>query len=186
MNPTKSDLRRKLKQARLALSPAERQTKSTAIVGHLWQAVDWSQVATLHCYEPIERLGEVDLTDFITALQTGFPKIRLFTSIQKGDDWQIASITNSKPAPDINFDVIIVPMLGFDKSLHRLGYGGGYYDKFLIAQPQAQKIGVCFEQGRLDQLPTEPYDIPLDLIISEMAMYRVNRSLMPFVYHIPP
>ena len=64
-------------------------------------------------------------------------------------------------------------MLGFNsKALHRIGYGGGYYDKFLATQPQAQKIGVCFEQGKLAQIPAELHDIPLDVIITENHIYR--------------
>jgi len=62
-------------------------------------------------------------------------------------------------------------MLGFDKTLNRIGYGGGYYDKFLANQPDAQKIGVCFEQGKVEHIPAEPHDIPLDIIITEEKVY---------------
>jgi 5,10-methenyltetrahydrofolate synthetase len=167
MGLTKIELRRALKRGRLTLPPAERQAKSTAIVGCLWQAVDWSEVTTVHCFEPIERLGEIDMTDFVAALQAEHPNIQLFTSRQVKNDWQIVSIRDAEPTVAPQFDVIIVPMLGFDANLNRLGYGGGYYDRFLAGQPQARKIGVCFELGKLDQLPAEPHDIPLDMIITE-------------------
>ena len=65
-------------------------------------------------------------------------------------------------------------MLGFDpKTLHRIGYGGGYYDQFLATQPQAQKIGVCFDHGKTENIPTEPHDIPLDVIVTEENIYTV-------------
>ena len=167
----KSELRRQLKHARLSLSPEARQAKSTAIMGHLWQAIDWSAVQKLHCYEPIERLGEVDISDFVTALQDEYPNLQLFTSRQINGEWQIVALPGGKVTSQHLFDVIIVPMLGFDAALHRVGYGGGYYDRFLAAQTQAQKIGVCFEQGRLDHIPTEPHDIALDRVISEIKIY---------------
>lgn len=171
MNFAKTELRRALKKARLALSPQERQAKSAAISARLWQALDWTTVANLHCYEPIEHLGEVDITDFITALQTDYPKIQLSSSKQIGNDWKVVSITDGQSTSDTKFDVIIVPMLGFDKSLHRIGYGGGYYDKLLATQPDAKKIGVCFEQGKLNHLSIEPHDIPLDSILTEARVY---------------
>lgn len=71
--------------------------------------------------------------------------------------------------PPAEFDLILVPMLGFDDQLQRIGYGGGYYDKFLATQPHASKIGVCFELGRLDQpIPAEPHDIPLERVVTEL------------------
>jgi 5-formyltetrahydrofolate cyclo-ligase len=200
MNPTKTGLRRQLRQARLALSPEERQAKSTAISSRLWQAVDWSTVQSLHCYEPIERLGEVDISDFIEALHDEYPVVQLFTSRQSNSQtdkaWRIVSLTDGKPflsrprlpEPQLRgvsgprlrdqsespflpqFDIILVPMLGFDpKTLHRIGYGGGYYDRFLATQSRVQKIGLCFDMGKLDLLSVEPHDIPLDVIITESA-----------------
>lgn len=175
MSLTKAELRRELKRARLILTPAERAAKSTAINGRLWEALDWSGAGRVHCYEPIERLGEVDITDFITALQTEHPKLQLFTSRQINGAWHIVSLKDEQPVVPNQLDVIIVPMLGFDPvSLHRIGYGGGYYDRFLVAQPQARTIGVCFNLGLLPDVPTEPHDVPLDIIVTESMTHKIN------------
>jgi 5-formyltetrahydrofolate cyclo-ligase len=164
MITSKSELRTKLKQARVALTPKEHQTASAAIAGRLKQAIDWSNVTTLHCYEPLPSLNEVDISGFISTLRADYPNLKIYTPKQVNNTWQI---------PNLKFDVIIVPMLGFDpKTLHRTGYGGGYYDKFLATQPQAKKIGVCFEQGKLVQLPVEPHDIPVDIIITDQETYK--------------
>ena len=159
MTPSKAELRTKLKQTRAALTPEEHQTASAAIADRLKQAIDWSNVTTLHCYEPIPSLNEVDISSFITTLRAEYVNIKIYAPKQAGNTWQI---------PDLNFDAIIVPMLGFDpKTLHRIGYGGGYYDKFLATQPQAQKIGVCFAQGKVKDLPSEPHDVALDWVITD-------------------
>lgn len=173
MHPTKADLRRELKRARLALSPEERQAKTTAIISRLWQVLEWFAVKAVHCFEPIERLGEVDISDFVTALQAEYSAIQLFTSRQIDGNWTVVSLADGKPASKSQLDVIIVPMLGFDDKLQRIGYGGGYYDRFLATQPEARKIGVCFDLGHLDQIPVEPHDVSLDFILTESTLYEV-------------
>lgn len=153
-----------MKAERLRLSKAERWDKSRAILKQLHEAVNWSKVQSVHCFEPIHELGEVDLSGFID-------HDKLFTSRLDDGQWKTVAFKRSRLVPD-HFDVIIVPMLGFDKKLHRLGYGAGYYDKFLLAQPKAKKIGVCFEVGKVTKLPSEPHDIALDMIITEDKVYR--------------
>ncbi len=160
-----------LRDGRLAMPDAERAHKSLAIAGNLPATVDWSEVASLHCFQPLKALKEVDITPFIDRLQSEFPKIKLFTSRKIDGSWQIVAMDGERAGQQA-FDAIIVPMLGFDRRLHRLGYGGGYYDRLLAAQPRAKKIGVCFEQGKVANIPVEPHDIPLDIIATEQKIYR--------------
>ena len=165
-------MRESLQKIRLAMGAADRRSKSTSIASTLLQEVYWPKVRRVHCFEPIMRLGEVDLVDFVTALQTDKADVEVYTSRKSGDGWQIVDTADDLPVKSIpNFDIIIVPMLGFDDKLHRVGYGGGYYDKFLAGQPQAQKIGVCYEAGKVAQIPAESQDIPLDVIVTEERVY---------------
>jgi 5-formyltetrahydrofolate cyclo-ligase len=167
MSETKSEMRARLKRARLELTDAEWTINSRAIVENLKQAADWSQVKTLHYFEPLRQPMEPDINEFITYLEDNYPGLKLFTPRLIDKKWQlVAAKGGQEPA---EFDAVIVPMLGFDGQLNRIGYGGGYYDKFLATQARAKKIGVCFELGRVDQLPTEPHDIPLDLIVTEKS-----------------
>jgi 5-formyltetrahydrofolate cyclo-ligase len=66
-------------------------------------------------------------------------------------------------------DLVLVPGLAFDYRGHRLGYGKGYYDRFL-KQTEAFKIGLAFEDHVLSELPIEPHDVPLNLIITESQL----------------
>jgi 5,10-methenyltetrahydrofolate synthetase len=171
MRSTKPELRRQLRQTRLSLSDGERVLKSREIVERLKQLMDWSAAKTLHYFEPIHGLLEVDISDFITSLEDKYPDLKMSTPRLIGGTWELVSVRGN-PAPDL-FDVVIVPMLGFDpESLHRIGYGGGYYDKFLATQTQAKKIGVCFESGKTTSLPAEPHDVPMDTILTETACYK--------------
>jgi 5-formyltetrahydrofolate cyclo-ligase len=167
MQPAKDQLREKLQEARMALSAEERRHKSNAIAASLLQEVYWSKVAAVHCFEPIMHLGEVDLVDFVTALQTDKADVQVYTSRKIDGEWRVVSTATDEPVEPPEFDVIIVPMLGFDEQLHRVGYGGGYYDKFLAGQPKAKKIGVCYEVCKTEQIPAEPHDIRLDMVVTE-------------------
>ena len=62
-------------------------------------------------------------------------------------------------------DVIIVPGLAFDHEGGRLGYGGGYYDHFLSANPDALKVGVAYDFQLIDYVPTQCHDVRIDKVI---------------------
>jgi 5,10-methenyltetrahydrofolate synthetase len=69
---------------------------------------------------------------------------------------------------------LLMPPVGFDEQGYRLGYGGGYFDRTLAAlAPQPLKIGVAFELSRMQTIHPQPYDIPLDFLVTETATYRV-------------
>jgi len=68
-------------------------------------------------------------------------------------------------------DVVIVPGIGFDKRGFRLGYGKGYYDKYL-KNFNGVIIGVAFDFQMLEKIPNEAHDIKLDLIITEKEIYK--------------
>ncbi|MFN4132593.1 MAG: 5-formyltetrahydrofolate cyclo-ligase [Caldimicrobium sp.] len=76
---------------------------------------------------------------------------------------------NSQALPE-ELDVILVPGLAFDREKIRLGYGGGYYDRFL-KETKALKIGVAFSFQIVDYLPREPHDIKMDLILTEKGFF---------------
>ncbi|MCS7149839.1 MAG: 5-formyltetrahydrofolate cyclo-ligase [Caldimicrobium sp.] len=69
-------------------------------------------------------------------------------------------------APVDELDLVLVPGLAFDRKRGRLGYGGGFYDRTLVGTT-ALKMGIAFSWQILDELPLEPYDIKMDLILTE-------------------
>ncbi|MEQ7154775.1 5-formyltetrahydrofolate cyclo-ligase [Brevundimonas aurifodinae] len=72
-------------------------------------------------------------------------------------------------AEDIDPDLIITPLLAFDDFGARLGQGGGYYDRTFAARPRATRIGFAFSDQRVDRLTTEPHDIPLHGVLTEVG-----------------
>ncbi len=63
------------------------------------------------------------------------------------------------------YDIIIVPGMAFDSQNYRLGYGGGYYDNFLVNQKEAYKLGIFYPFQRVNNVPLEPHDIALDAVL---------------------
>lgn len=79
-----------------------------------------------------------------------------------------------QPDPDspvVTPDVIIAPMVGFDGALNRIGQGGGHYDRAFAAYPDALRIGLAWSAQRHDRIAIETNDMPLDLVVTEVAMY---------------
>ena len=86
------------------------------------------------------------------------------------DDESISDFLVCAPG---SIDAVIVPMVAFDSDFQRLGYGGGNYDEYLrfvscetLTGTNVEIIGVAFETQRVNQVPTEPHDLPLPCIIS--------------------
>lgn len=64
-------------------------------------------------------------------------------------------------------DMVVVPLVAFDRTDARLGYGGGCYDRYLpILSPACQIVGIAFDEQRVDHVPTDTHDLPLPHIIS--------------------
>ena len=70
-----------------------------------------------------------------------------------------------------NIDLIIVPGVSFDEENNRLGFGMGYYDKYL-SNKDIYKIGICFDKQIVDVLPCELHDVKMDLVITENKVYK--------------
>jgi len=69
--------------------------------------------------------------------------------------------------PVVAPDLIIAPMLAFDRSMHRLGQGGGHYDRTFAQYPQAPRIGLAWSVQEADAIPVESHDMELDMIVTE-------------------
>jgi 5-formyltetrahydrofolate cyclo-ligase len=71
-----------------------------------------------------------------------------------------------------DIDICITPGLGFSMNGGRLGHGPGYYDRWFTAHPVPSKIGLAYECQILDELPVEPHDTVMDVIITEERIIR--------------
>lgn len=128
-----------------------------------------SEVQTEPLVSLCRRQGKVV---FIPDLRLGFSRPR-FIRYDESDrlvkthlgPMELAGVR--KPAPVGALDLIFVPGLGFDRFGHRIGYGGGVYDRIISGSRRAHHMGLFFSFQRVNRLPVNPWDRPLDSAITD-------------------
>lgn len=173
----KKTLRRQMRQRRTQLDPLSKSTYDAWICRQLWKRIEEADMQTVHCYLPMR--AEINIRPLIERLLQA--KIRVVTPkslprrelqhfiLESLDRVEAGVFGTTFPAKGKeytgDYDLIIVPGLAFDERGNRLGYGGGYYDNFLIQHPTALKLGIFYPFQRVEQLPLEAHDCPLDDIL---------------------
>jgi 5-formyltetrahydrofolate cyclo-ligase len=159
----KAKLREKYKQARLMMAPGFVEDDSLTICRRAINEIDWSKIKKVCAYDPIAELKEVDMKPLLKAVEYKYPDIKI----------KVLKQSRRQKVPKTKFDLILVPTLAFDKQKYRLGWGGGFYDRFLAGQPHAIKVGLCFANGFVcGGLPIKPHDVKLDVIITQERVYK--------------
>jgi 5-formyltetrahydrofolate cyclo-ligase len=157
----KADTRRELIARRLSLDSQDVALWGASIVERLIQTLPESLEGVVHVYTSHQGWNEVDTSLVMERLTAMAPAISLVTS----------SHSIAAPQPVGTFQLIIVPILGFDETCSRIGMGAGWYDQFLASQPQALKIGLAFERQKNNIIPVEDHDVKLDMIVTERVVY---------------
>ncbi len=190
----KSTLRQKYKEKRLKVSTEEINNRSKIISEKLFNEFSF-QNKTVHTFLTIERLNEIntlfinqDLFNsnctVVTSITNYTPPISLMHSVidEKSefeiDEYNIPVPIN-KIAVDVNkIDIVLIPLLAFDKLGNRLGYGKGLYDSFLNhCNPSCLKIGLSLFDAHHETIPTESHDIKLDYCITPNKIYKFNNEI---------
>ena len=70
-----------------------------------------------------------------------------------------------EPVADDKTALVLMPGLAFTEDGNRMGYGGGFYDKFLAAEPDHPTVALCYDFQMVDYIPTDDYDIPVDRVL---------------------
>ena len=156
----KKEARKKSKEARKKLSFEEIEEKSLAIANQLVKMDIWDKTY-YHLFLPIEEQKEVNSECILNILQAKDKEIVIsksdFTTTSmihflltdntkiKKNEYNIPEPINGLPVPTEMIDVVFVPLLAYDKQGNRVGYGKGFYDKFLSeCKPNVIKIGLSF------------------------------------------
>ncbi len=176
----KAALRLRASAARAAILNSTRSDAANAVADHFFKTVDLKPSDIVAGYWRIK--DEMDCQPILIRLMDSFQPVCL--PVVLGDDqplelrlWEqgtplyeagFGTLAPSELAPQVEPDVIVMPLLGFDKRGTRLGYGGGYYDRTLDKlKKRPRLIGIAFAAQELDIIPREAHDIPLDVIVTE-------------------
>lgn len=173
----KEALRKVSKEQRSKLSSLELANRSSYVVEKLLPFI--TKYEKIGIYLPMK--GEVDVTALLAMDRSFFAPVvkddeqMEFYHLASREDVQLGMFGILQPSskdwisPEA-LEVIIVPLVAFDETLHRLGQGRGYYDRYL-KKTKAIKIGVGFEIQRFPEVPNKPFDVRLDYIVSEAKLY---------------
>lgn len=186
-------MRRRLRELRRSMRPAERAAAERAIRGALEQLGVFRRGRHVALYLPMR--GEVDVRPcFEVARRRGarvyVPRIAsrrrrqmLFAPWREGAGRRTNAFGIVEPGsaagarPVIGLDVVVLPLVGFDADGNRLGMGAGYYDRALrrrlerrAAWRRPRLIGVAYACQQLPAIPASPWDVPLDLVVTERGV----------------
>ncbi|EAY29345.1 5-formyltetrahydrofolate cyclo-ligase [Microscilla marina] len=187
---TKTELRKYYLNQRKKLAPQEVNTQSTAIQLKLIELLKDKPPAYLHVFLPILKNNEIDTWQVIQHIWYNMPQTQVVTSVTdfkrkvmlnyllKPDtvlienSWGITEPQGGTPVADALIDWVIVPLLCFDQHGYRVGYGGGFYDRFLArCTPKTKKTGVSLFSPVALISDTDQYDIPLSHCITPTETY---------------
>lgn len=180
MNP-KAVIRQQMRAWRAAQDPDRLRAWSGQVCLHLRSDQRFARARTIHSFWPMVERGEVDIRPVLRSIQDGgrtlwlpivhernllHARFQSEASLRTAPFGQLEPV--GEPSASVDPDLILVPALAVDHAGHRVGYGGGYYDRFLSAST-ALRVGVVFSAQIRRDLPTDPHDIPLHAIVSELG-----------------
>lgn len=173
----KTELRRQIREKKRSMTETEIVEKSKRL-GDLFAASELYQNArTIYFYLPYNQ--EVRTVPMLErALQEGkkvaVPKVYGDTMkfiylenlnyIAEGYAG-IPEPINDEPVAEDKTALVLMPGLAFDREGHRIGYGGGFYDRFLAEEPNHPTLALCYDFQIFNKLETEAFDIPVDCVL---------------------
>lgn len=173
----KKALRKMIRDKKRAMTPEQITIASKQLEKLFLQTEEYANADTLYAYLPYNQ--EVRTEGIIQkALADGksvaVPKVygeeMRFILISDLNSLELSTMGIPEPVADepIATDstaLILMPGLAFDRQGHRIGYGGGFYDKYLAREPDHPTVALCYDFQILQQLETDVYDIPVDKVI---------------------
>ena len=174
---TKKELRRMIREKKRAMTPEEIESRSERLGQLLSESELYRSAKTIYGYLPYNQ--EVRTTPMLRrALEEGkkvavpkcygdemrFIYLEDLSNVEKGYAGIPEPIEDGPVAED-KTALVLMPGMAFDPQGHRIGYGGGFYDKFLAKEPDHPTLALCYEFQLLEHLETEEYDIPVDLVL---------------------
>ena len=181
----KKKIRREMRQLRDSLNMRDIVSKSADIQERLWQLIEEQKSGAIMFYvafgseartqDCIARTIESGRTAIVPICVDGEGR-QLLPSRLLDPQSELAAgsfgILEPKPEfrrpfPPEKIDLVVIPGLAFDQNGYRVGYGGGYYDRFLARCPQALSVGLAYEMQILECVFPEEWDVPIHRIITE-------------------
>lgn len=173
----KKQLRKQIRELKKAMTLAQIEEKSKQLKEQFCACEQYRTAKTVYGYMPYNQ--EVRTVPILEqALLDGKPvavpkvygdEMRFiylsdFSAVENSD-MGIPEPIADNPVADDPTALVLMPGIAFDPMGHRIGYGGGFYDKFLALEPEHPTVALCYDFQMLPKLETEEFDIPVDLVL---------------------
>lgn len=183
----KTELRRRYLEARRAMAAEEAAAKSEKVVARLWEIPEFCNARIILSYVS-SKDNEVETQPLIESLLAQGKTVLVpiaersgrlsWSQIHSLDELAPSRLKIMEPAPEYRRDrdpadgaVVLVPGIVSSPECTRIGYGWGYFDRFL-AQFQGLKIGLAYDLQIVPRFSPSPRDVPLDIVLTESTVYR--------------
>ena len=176
----KKALRREIGAKKRALSAAEIEARSAILADKLYATGQYRQARSLYAYlsfnqevrtDPIIQRAWADGKRVAVPKVVGdemvFIWIDSFDNLAPQGAFNITEPIENGPVASDETALILMPGLAFDPQGHRVGYGGGFYDRYLAAQPHHPTVALCYDFQLYDHLDVDDFDVPVDVVITD-------------------
>lgn len=173
----KKTLRKQIREQKRAMTPEQITTASEKLVQMFLETALYRQAKTIYGYLPYnQEVRTVPILEQALAdgKRVAVPKVcgdemkfiymTDLTQVEEGYAGIPEPIADG-PVGDDPTALVLMPGMAFTKEGHRMGYGGGFYDKFLAEEPNHPTIALCYDFQIFESLPTEEFDVPVDCVL---------------------
>lgn len=179
----KKQIRASVREQKKKLFLAEINERTGKILRNLYEMKEYQDAGRIYAY--VNYNQEVNTSMLIKeALSSGkevlvprvmneemeFYRITSIKDLESGS-YGILEPKEYAPADEIHSGFMILPGLAFDKNHHRIGYGGGFYDRYLEKYPIFYKVALCYDFQIFEEIESEEQDIPVDCVIYENGFF---------------
>lgn len=175
----KGALRRAIGEKKRAMTEGEIESRSRVLAEKLFETEQYRRAEAIFIYlafnqevrtrSIIERAwaeGKRVAVPKIVGGEMRFIRFASFDELGAGY-FGIPESRQDGPACEDGAALVIVPGLAFDRRGHRLGYGGGYYDRYLAGHPGHPTLALCYDFQLVEEIEAEEYDVPVDVVIAD-------------------
>ena len=188
---TKTELRKAYLEKRRGMDPDEVESCSRVIADRIFAEFDFAKLNVVHCYISIAKFNEIDTGFIFERIWRDFPHVR--TAVPRVDNasgelehflfdrdtnmvknaWGIREPAGSERVEPKEIDLVLVPLLCYDERGYRVGYGKGYYDRFLReCRPDCRTAGLSFFPPEIEIKDIHDGDVPLEMFIMPNGIYK--------------
>jgi 5-formyltetrahydrofolate cyclo-ligase len=187
MSAEKQAIRKQIKHLRAKIGQDKASELNSRIIANAIMTLKNYKDQIVSCYWGSSKLGEINTKPILQYLLDhdyrlcmpsmegkGYMRMLEVKCLQELKEAKYGIYEPDKHAKELQPNLVITPLMGVDADGYRVGYGGGYFDRYFSKQVQAIRVGLVYEMFIFDKLPHDEYDVPINAVITEDRYLEFN------------